>query len=211
MVSGRRSPAFSGGPQDALIVAMKLGYLRSAEPGLRWMRAYDRRNSQLDIGRAAASLRIAETVLREHPAAGRRFEDFDAVREYPIPGTSFSLLSAVARETVWVIDVRDQRGQRSAEALGQFLQELSRACVDRVIPRPPPQAMSRNAGWSLAEPVSAPRPGAGQRVEGSSMAATCSLIAVRSPRRRARAAASMSARCVQRPSAKISRGWKRAL
>ena len=103
---------------------MKLGYLRTAEPGLRWMRAYYRRNSQLDIGRAAASLRIAETVLREHPAAGRRFEDFDAVREYPIRGTSFSLLYTVARETVWVIDVRDQRGQRSAEALGQFLQEL---------------------------------------------------------------------------------------
>ena len=74
--------------------------------------------------RAAASLRTAEAVLGKHPAAGRRFEDFDAVREYLIQGTSFSLLYTVEQDTVWVIDVRDQRGQRSAEALQQFLREL---------------------------------------------------------------------------------------
>jgi plasmid stabilization system protein ParE len=105
---------------------MKLEYLRTAEPGLRWMRTYFRRHAQLDLQRAAASLRTAEAVLREHPAAGRRFEDFDAVREYLIQGTSFSLLYTVEQDTVWVIDVRDQRGQRSAEALQQFLRELRR-------------------------------------------------------------------------------------
>jgi hypothetical protein len=88
------------------------------------MRAYYRRHPQLDIARAAVSLRRAEAILREHPAAGRRFEDFEAVREYPIQGTAFSLLYTVARDTVWIIDVRDQRGQRSAEALRQFLREL---------------------------------------------------------------------------------------
>jgi len=30
----------------------------------------------------------------------------------------------VARETVWILDVRDQRGQRSAEALRRFLAAL---------------------------------------------------------------------------------------
>jgi plasmid stabilization system protein ParE len=103
---------------------MKLGYLRTSEPGLRWMRTYYRRHPQLDIRRAAASLRTAEAVLREHPAAGRRFEDIEAVREYVIQGTSFSFLYTIARDTVWVIDIRDQRGQRSAEALRQFLSEL---------------------------------------------------------------------------------------
>jgi hypothetical protein len=103
---------------------MRVEYLSTAQPGLRWMRAYFRRHSQLDVRRAAVSLRTAETVLREHPAAGRRFEDFEAVREYLIQGTSFSLIYTIARDTVWVIDVRDQRGQRSAEALRQFLREL---------------------------------------------------------------------------------------
>ena len=103
---------------------MKLEYLSTSEAGLRWMRTYYRRNPQLDIRRAAASLRTAETILRAHPAAGRRFEDFETVREYMLQGTSFSLLYTVARDTVWIIDVRDQRGLRSAEALRQFLQEL---------------------------------------------------------------------------------------
>jgi len=102
---------------------MKLEYLRTSEPGLRWMREYYRRHPQLDTRRAAASLRTAETVLSGHPAAGRRFEDFETVREYLIQGTSFSLLYTVARDTVWIIDIRDQRGRRSAEALRRFLRD----------------------------------------------------------------------------------------
>jgi hypothetical protein len=54
---------------------MELEYLPTSEAGLRWMRAYYRRNPQLDIRSATASLRAAEIVLREHPSAGRRFED----------------------------------------------------------------------------------------------------------------------------------------
>lgn len=103
---------------------MRIEYLATAEPGLRWMRSYYRRNPQLDIRRAAASLRAAEAVLRAHPAAGRRFEDFETVGEYLLQGTHFSLLYSVSRGTVWIIDVRDQRGQRSAEALREFLHML---------------------------------------------------------------------------------------
>lgn len=88
------------------------------------MRTYYRRHSQLDKCRAAASLRIAEATLREHPAAGRRFEDFETVPEYVIQGTSFSLLYAVAGDTVWIIDVRDQRGLRSADDLRQLVRGL---------------------------------------------------------------------------------------
>jgi hypothetical protein len=103
---------------------MRLEYLATSEAGLRWMRSYYRKNPRLDVRRAAASLRSAETILRSHPAAGRRFEDFDTVREYLLQGTSFSLIYTVTRGAIWIIDVHDQRGQRSAEALRDFTREL---------------------------------------------------------------------------------------
>ena len=103
-----------------------LRYLATAEPGLRWMRAYYRRNPQLAVARAADALRQAEAVLRAHPEAGHRYEGHADVREWRIAGTAFSLLYAQARGTVWVIDVRDQRGLRSAEALRTFVAELRR-------------------------------------------------------------------------------------
>lgn len=103
---------------------MDVAYLSTTQPGLRWMRDYYGRRSELDLRRAAVALRTAATVLREHPTAGRRFEDIEAVREHPIQGTPFSLLYTIARDAVWVIDVRDQLGQRSASALRHFLREF---------------------------------------------------------------------------------------
>lgn len=46
------------------------------------------------------------------------------MREYLLQGTCFSLIYTVARETVWIIDIHDQRGRRSAEALRDFTREL---------------------------------------------------------------------------------------
>lgn len=102
----------------------QLRYLATAEPGLRWMRAYYRRNPQLAVAQAVDALRRAEAILRAHPEAGHRYEDSTDVREWKIAGTAFSLLYTVARSTVWVVDVRDQRGLRSAEALRTFVAEL---------------------------------------------------------------------------------------
>ena len=102
-----------------------LRYLATAEPGLRWMRTYYRRNPQLAVARAAEALRQAEAILRAHPEAGHRYEGHADVREWKIAGTAFSLLYAEARGT-GVIDVRDQRGLRSAEALRTFVAELRR-------------------------------------------------------------------------------------
>lgn len=96
---------------------MRLRYLPTAEPGLRWFRLYYRKNPQLDRARAIQALANAERALVEFPFSGAAYEDFELVREYKILGTAFSLLYSVARETVWIVDVRDQRGQRSAEAL----------------------------------------------------------------------------------------------
>lgn len=106
---------------------MRLRYLDTAAPGLRWMRRYYRTHPQLDAGRAVEALLKAEAILIEHPHAGTRFEDIDRVREIIVGGTVFSMLYTVADETIWVIDVRDQRGPRSAEALRRYVAELRRA------------------------------------------------------------------------------------
>ena len=103
---------------------MKLRYLPTAEPGLHWFRSYYRKNQQLDRAKAIQALATAEAVLVEYPFSGASYEDFDAVREHKILSTAFSLLYTVARDTVWIIDVRDQRGQRSADALRRFLATL---------------------------------------------------------------------------------------
>jgi hypothetical protein len=102
---------------------MRLRYLPTAEPGLRWFRVYYRKNPQLDRAKAIDALRRAEAMLVEFPFSGVVYEDFEAVREQKILRTPFSFLYSVARETVWIID---QRGQRSAEALGRFLDGLRR-------------------------------------------------------------------------------------
>lgn len=103
---------------------MKLEYLQTTEPGLRWLRTYFRKNPELDFPKFLASLRRAEEHLREFPGAGEAFEDRENVREYHITGSVFSLLYTVARETVWIIDIRDGRCFRSAEALRLFNREL---------------------------------------------------------------------------------------
>lgn len=103
---------------------MKLKYLQTSQLGVRWLKTYYRKNPQLNLKKAVASLQSAEQTLRENPLAGERFENHDNVRELPILGTSFSLLYTVAQDTIWIIDIRDQRGYRSAEALRLFNREL---------------------------------------------------------------------------------------
>ena len=100
---------------------MRLRYLPTAEPGLLWFLDYYRKNPQLDRSRAIQALDRAEATLVSFPFSGVKYEDFETVREHKIPGAPFSLLYSVARETVWIIDLRDQRGRRSAEALRRFL------------------------------------------------------------------------------------------
>lgn len=103
---------------------MQLRYLETAEPGLRWFRAYYRQNPQLDLVKAARALHQAEARLVESPYSAPLYEDFTTVRECKVQGTAFSLLYTLARDTAFVIDLRDQRGQRSAAALALFTREL---------------------------------------------------------------------------------------
>ena len=98
----------------------EIKYLETSEHGLRWMRTYYAQNPQSDFDKAIASLMTAETVLIGHPYSGSQFEDFDDVRQYQIGNTAFALLYTVARDTIWIIDVRDTRGMRSADAIKAF-------------------------------------------------------------------------------------------
>jgi hypothetical protein len=103
---------------------MKIKYLNTVEHGARWFRSYYRRNPQLDVKRAIESLKAAERTLSDFPLSAERFEDRDDVREQQVLGTPFSLLYTIARDTIWIIDIRDTRGLRSAEALRAFTKEL---------------------------------------------------------------------------------------
>lgn len=105
-------------------VIMEITYLETSEPGFRWMRTYYNQNPQLDYDKAIASLVRAEAVLKDHPFSGRLFEDYEHVRQYQIGNTAFALLYTVARETIWIIDVRDTRGRRSVDVLRAFNDKL---------------------------------------------------------------------------------------
>ncbi|THV15585.1 hypothetical protein [Rhizobium rhizophilum] len=109
---------------------MRLRYLPTSELGLRWMRHYYRSHPQLDVVAASAALALAEQTILAYPESAARFEDLDRVREYHIRGTPFSLLYAITPDEVLVIDIRDARGQRSAEILRKFLTDLRPSLPD---------------------------------------------------------------------------------
>jgi hypothetical protein len=103
---------------------MKIEYLFTSEAGSQWLRKYYRKNPQLDFKKLKVAFRVAEKNLSEFPFSGECFEEYENVREYPIQGSNFSILYTVARDIIWVIDIRDARGHRSADALTLFSSEL---------------------------------------------------------------------------------------
>jgi hypothetical protein len=103
---------------------MKIEYLLTSEAGSQWLRRYYRKNPQLDFKKLKIAFRVAEKTLSEFPFSGECFEEYENVREYPIQGSNFSILYTIARNTIWVIDIRDARGYRSADALTLFSNEL---------------------------------------------------------------------------------------
>jgi hypothetical protein len=105
---------------------MQLKYLETSALGLRWMRAFYQKNSQLNRAHAVKALKKAEETLRSFPYSGELYEDFNDVREYHIYATAFSFLYTCVSNTIWIIDVRDQRGNRSAAALRDFNTEISK-------------------------------------------------------------------------------------
>lgn len=103
---------------------MKVEFLQTSQPGLRWMVQYYRSNPQLDEAKAFANFAATERRIAELPPRKDTFAGLKNVWEAKIQKTAFSFLYTIRDQTVYVIDVRDQRGHRSAEALRAFDREL---------------------------------------------------------------------------------------
>jgi hypothetical protein len=103
---------------------MKIKYLETAKPGLVWMKRYFQSQPQLDQATALGNFEKAKLLLKQYPQAGELFEDFPDVRELHITRSVFSILYTCIGDTIFVIDIRDSRGLRSAAALRSFTQEL---------------------------------------------------------------------------------------
>lgn len=99
---------------------MKIQFLESTAPGIRWMRRYFREQSQLNAKAASESFKKTKNVLKQDPYIGHVFDEIEGVFEKEILGTHFSILYAVKDETIYVIDIRDHRGLRSSNALRQY-------------------------------------------------------------------------------------------
>ena len=105
---------------------MKLVFLETSALGLAWVKRFSREQSQLDKPAFFANFRAARSLLAEHPLAGHRLDGFENVRQLKISHSPFSLIYTCRGDTIYIIDVRDQRGNRSARALRQFTSALAR-------------------------------------------------------------------------------------
>lgn len=109
---------------------MKIEFLQTSQPGLRWMVQYYRDNPQLNEAKAFASFEASKQRMAELPPPRETFWGMQGVWEAKIQKTAFSFLYTIREQTVFVIDVRDQRGERSAEALRAFNKELQQRYGD---------------------------------------------------------------------------------
>ncbi len=98
---------------------------------------YYRNNSQLDEAKAFASFAATERGICDLAPPKETFEDFEDVWEVKIQKTAFSFLYTIHGQTAYVIDIRDQRGHRSAAALRIFDRELRKKYEDQANPRAP--------------------------------------------------------------------------
>lgn len=105
---------------------MKIQFLESSAPGIRWMRRYFREQPQLDQKAASESYKSTRNLLKQEPFIGHIFDEMEGVFERSIAKTHFSILYTVNGDTIYIIDIRDQRGFRSSNALRQYSMHLKR-------------------------------------------------------------------------------------
>jgi hypothetical protein len=103
---------------------MQLVYLETATRGLQWFKQYYSERPELNWQAACTTLRATNATLKANPYSGRQFDDLQDVFECKLARTAFSLLYTVKDDTVYVIDLRDQRGWRSAAAVRAHTTEL---------------------------------------------------------------------------------------
>ena len=90
------------------------------------MLQYYRENPQLDQKRAFQNFEATQKRICELSPPRETFEDFNNVWEVKIQRTAFAFLYTIRGDTAYIIDVRDQRGLRSAAALRSFDRELKK-------------------------------------------------------------------------------------
>lgn len=105
---------------------MNIQFLESSKAGMQWMRRYYREQPQLNKRKAYASFFTAQKNLTEGLVRAHQYEDLDGVFEYSIIGTPFSIIYTQRHSSIYIIDIRDPRGQRSAKAIQQFEIELKK-------------------------------------------------------------------------------------
>lgn len=73
-------------------------------------------------GRAQGKKRYqqAKRLLRDNPHGGHPFDGRGNIRELKIQRTPFSIIYTIDSDTIYVIDIRDQRGVRRVAGLGRF-------------------------------------------------------------------------------------------
>jgi len=103
---------------------MQLVYLETASVGLRWFKQYYAERPELNWSVARRTLQVTTDAIKINPNSGRQFDDFENVFERQLVKTAFSLLYTVQSDNIYIIDIRDQRGLRSAAALQVFTKEL---------------------------------------------------------------------------------------
>ncbi len=105
---------------------MRLVYLETSRPGLLWFKQYYADRPELDWTAALAAYRTTLSQLKANAYRGKVFDGIEGVFETKITRTAFSVLYTICDDTIFVIDLRDQRGLRSASALAAFARELRR-------------------------------------------------------------------------------------
>ncbi|MBL4749303.1 MAG: hypothetical protein JKX71_01740 [Amylibacter sp.] len=88
------------------------------------MKHYYRQRPQLNREKAFNAFKIAQQNISSGMVGGHVYEDMENVYEYKIFGTAFSIIYTQRGEIIYVLDIRDQRGLRSATMLEAFNRRL---------------------------------------------------------------------------------------
>lgn len=99
-------------------------YLETSKLGVAWLRSYYRKNPQLRMSEAVASLRHSERLIADPAFLAPQYEDDKRIRKMRIDGTHFSILYVIDGDALYIIDIHDPRGLRSYEAIQNFEREL---------------------------------------------------------------------------------------
>ena len=103
---------------------IKIQYVESSAHGFRWLKRYFKMQKQLNSNAAFENFAKARALLKQEPLAGHIFDEIEGVRELKIQKSAFSILYTFKRDIIYIIDIRDRHGTRSADAIREFTDKL---------------------------------------------------------------------------------------